>query len=171
MMKSKLILASILATFIVPIVIALYLVNSSLNLGASTHKGHLLSQTIFLNELSKNTKKAAKNKWLLIHYQPSACLNQCQQNLKQLEWMYDILGKNQHRTQLIYLSNAPTSLSSKWAHLPITAHTDQLLQAASTPLRIIADPLQRPTLTYPVTQSVKDMLIDLKKLLIFSRSQ
>ncbi len=158
-----------MATFILPIIIAVYLVNHPLYGGKHTHKGRLLSQTTHLKEIAKTPEKADKNKWLLIHYQPTQCLKDCQKSLQQLEWLYDILGKNQHHTQLIYLAKHPlTSLSAKWLYLPTRSKVHQSLPPHS--LRIIADPLQRPTLTYPLSQPIRDMLKDLKKLLTFSRS-
>ena len=153
------------AVFIAPILLTCALSLSKYSPDKTTNKGHLFNQTYLMTNVSSSAHTLPKRKWLLTVYQPNQCDQKCLKRIEEMEWLFNILGKKKHQTQLVYISNNQLNLSKSWIHLPIT--NGAVFNGSQ---KIIFDPLQRAVMSYTDDQSIKDTLKDMKKLIMFSRS-
>jgi hypothetical protein len=102
----------LLITFALPIILAkLSLDNKWLEPGV-TNQGTLLKNTLTLSQLGMERREFT-SQWLILYYQPTSCLSDCEQALATVYNSYVALGKDKPRvstvllTHDVYLSQSP----------------------------------------------------------------
>lgn len=175
--KSRRSMVLLVAIFLVPVILAkLALTFHWFDYGV-TNKGTLVEGELNLEKLGLSAPKTEKS-WLLIYAQLQECDQYCQQVLASVTNTYTALGKEMPRVQPLLLSSLPLNQRLQaqlkkwsWQQLP-----DQVSSYINSSQVLIVDPLGNVVLSHTPPQEAKqlpffgkEILVDLKKLLKYSR--
>ena len=177
--KSRRSLLLVLATFVLPIILAKFALEQQWLETGVTNKGTLLTNELTLEQLGLKTADF-KQHWLILYSLPKQCSTSCQQTLETVHNTYVALGKDMPRVSPVALYQNELSSEqlqqislSKWQ---LVAMSDQAKQQIIQSKIFIVDPLgniflshQLPEKTAELPQFGKQILADMKKLLKYSK--
>lgn len=175
--KSRRSMIMLIAIFAVPVIIAkLALTFHWFDYGV-TNKGVLVEGELNIEKLGIKPQSADK-RWLIIYAQVNDCDQHCEQVIVSVMNTYKALGKEMPRVKPLLLTPSPLGESSqlqlsKWQWEKISPQTLSYLTASQV---LIVDPLGNVVLSHtpPLENKQlpffgKEILVDLKKLLKYSR--
>lgn len=135
------------------------------------NKGMLITSPFSISQVF-NTERNSKPLWRILYFTDSVCDIHCSEQLELLTRVHRLLGRQQSRVQLTYLSNTLNKPPFPFraiitTSLPNSLTSDQVY---------LVDPHNNVVLSYKLSQLVgqaildaKNILWDLKKLLKYSR--
>jgi hypothetical protein len=177
--KSRRSLFLVLASFILPIILAkLALEQQWLDMGV-TNKGTLLTNELTLEKLGLHTTDFKKH-WLIMYSLPKYCNLSCQKTFETAHNTYVALGKEMPRVFPVALYQDELSIEqrqkiseSKWQLLAMPAQAKQYIDKSQI---FIVDPLGNVFLSHQLPENNEDLpqlgkqiLADMKKLLKYSK--
>jgi len=137
----------ILASSLLPIVLAMVVYFGGFAPQGSVAKGELLSPVLTVEEWGGEAD-VFSGSWSILKTQTGACDSACDESLEPLRRVHDALGREASRVQVIGLGSDKTKLE---------------------PAIWIVDPLGNLVMRYSADAELKELLEDLKKLLKVSR--
>lgn len=172
--KSKLILVLVLATFILPVVVAKLVLNFELYHGGITNKGELIQHQLSYQSLEQTNP--FPKQWQIIYLVPEVCDKACQYRLYLLRQTHTALGKERDRVMPLLATTAKSDKRVLSDLSLASFNINEKMQMAIDHHIVIIDPLGKLVMRYQdLTEQQqqilqgKDLLTDLRKMLKLSR--
>lgn len=189
-------LFTIVTLFFVPLFLAWVLYRFQIGLPThTTNHGQLINPPVIASELAFTTKtgEAIKlshfhGRWLMLYFNPAACLDACKKEIYFMRQVHTALGKNQQRVQRLFVSGSKKQtnelaslLDSQYSKMKVVfakpSERISFYHALKKPNEVkykeghlyIIDPLGNMMMEYDINAPAKGILKDLKKLLRVSQ--
>jgi hypothetical protein len=140
-----------------------------------TNRGELFYQPLSLANLELSHLNP-NGKWQVIVSAPQSCQKECQQVLLSVNQLRTALGWEQPRVETLAMFPAPVTPAIKLEHWQFVEPSELFRQQFASPALLIVDPDGNFVMKYSwpaageeMSLYVKNILVDLKKLLKYSR--
>lgn len=177
--KSRRSLLLVIATFVLPIILAKLALDGQWLAKGVTNKGALLTNELTLQQLGID-KPEFNQQWLILYNLPATCSYDCEKTMEVVHNTYVALGKEMPRITPVAIYHQPFSAQqnqqlkkSQWQLIALPNSSKHLIDASQV---YIVDPLGNVFLNHQVPKNKeqlpqfgKQILTDMKKLLKYSK--